>query len=335
MRSSALSRSSMRSMATKLDQNKVDSVMASGRKSLVNTMILSDAAEAQAQSKDASRVLTLRGRWIGFPVTNNTKALFVMMVMFTVITLGQYFAADAVGSQALKADVVSMGVDAVSYFGNICGECPHYPSQRIVTQLLFSLVSLALLLGFNTQIILESIDMVRTGDEEESTNIEGIIVITFAGLGLVFDTICLYFYRYFALKQAKEDYEKSVSERNAKASAEGRETQETAVDGTDNAHFEKPQVNMLSALLHVSADLFRSTSTFILGILMVSGALTADQQSQGDAILAIIISCTIYIGGIYALYEWIIATRKWFYALAQVDMGSLEEKGNAADAILG
>mmetsp|Transcript_2560 Transcript_2560/g.5917 ORF Transcript_2560/g.5917 Transcript_2560/m.5917 type:complete len:170 (+) Transcript_2560:283-792(+) len=120
LRNSALSRSSMRSMATKLDQNKVDSVMASGRKSLVNTMILSDAAEAQAQSKDAPRVLTLRGCWIGFPVTNNTKALFVMMVMFTVITLGQYFAADAVGSQALKADVVSMGVDAISYFGNIC-----------------------------------------------------------------------------------------------------------------------------------------------------------------------------------------------------------------------
>lgn len=36
-------------MATKLDQNKVDSVMASGRKSLVNTMILSDAAEAQVR----------------------------------------------------------------------------------------------------------------------------------------------------------------------------------------------------------------------------------------------------------------------------------------------
>jgi len=323
-------------MATKLDQNKVDSVMASGRKSLVNTMILSDAAEAQAQSKDAPRVLTLRGCWIGFPVTNNTKALFVMMVMFTVITLGQYFAADAVGSQALKADVVSMGVDAISYFGNICGECPHYPSQRIVTQLLFSLISLALLLGFNTQIIMESIDMVRTGDEEESTKTEGIIVITFAGLGLIFDTICLSFYRYFALKQAKEDCEKAASERNAsKALSGGAEAQETAVDDTDNAHIEKPQVNMLSALLHVSADLFRSTSTFILGILMVSGALTTDQQSQGDAILAIIISCTIYIGGIYALYEWIIATRKWFYALAQVDMGSLEEKGTAAEALLG
>ncbi|EJK59892.1 hypothetical protein THAOC_19833 [Thalassiosira oceanica] len=298
---------SMRSMATKLDQNKVDSVMASGRKSLVNTMILSDAAEAQAQSKDAPRVLTLRGCWIGFPVTNNTKALF------------------AVGSQALKADVVSMGVDAISYFGNICGECPHYPSQRIVTQLLFSLISLALLLGFNTQIIMESIDMVRTGDEEESTKTEGIIVITFAGLGLIFDTICLSFYRYFALKQAKEDCEKAASERNAsKALSGGAEAQETAVDDTDNAHIEKPQVNMLSALLHVSADLFRSTSTFILGILMVSGALTTDQQSQGDAIL-----------GIYALYEWIIATRKWFYALAQVDMGSLEEKGTAAEALLG
>ena len=50
LRNSALSRSSMRSMATEIDQNKVDSVMASGRKSLVNTMILSDAAEAQVRA---------------------------------------------------------------------------------------------------------------------------------------------------------------------------------------------------------------------------------------------------------------------------------------------
>ena len=128
--------------------------------------------------------------------------------------------------------------------------------------------------------------MVRTGDEEEATNTEGIIVITFAGLGLIFDTICLVFYRHFALKQAKEDSERAAARcHGSKALSEGGESQETAIDIADHVQMEKPEVNMLSALLHVSADLFRSTSTFILGILMVSGALTSDQQSQGDAIL--------------------------------------------------
>lgn len=336
MRNSALARSSMRSINSDLDQNKVDSIVASGRKSMVNTMLLTDAKEAQAEVQDAKRVLTFCGSWLGFPVTNNTKALFVMMVMFTVITLGQYFAAAAVGSQALKADVVSMGVDAVSYFGNICGECPKYPAQRIVTQLLFSLISLALLVGFNTQIIMESIDMLKNPEPSEDSYLEGIIVIVFAGLGLVFDFTCLFFYRHFALKQAKEDYEAALAERNAlKAVPEGGEGQETAAGDDADVKLQKPEVNMLSALLHVSADLFRSTSTFILGILMVSGALTEEQQAEGDTILAIIISSTIYLGAIYAIYEWIIAARKWFYALADVDMGALEEKGGAADAILG
>jgi hypothetical protein len=39
------------------------------------------------------------------PLTNNVKALFIMMVMFAAISLGQYFAAVAANSQSLKADV--------------------------------------------------------------------------------------------------------------------------------------------------------------------------------------------------------------------------------------
>jgi len=39
------------------------------------------------------------------PLTNNVKALFIMMVMFAAISLGQYFAAIAANSQSLKSDV--------------------------------------------------------------------------------------------------------------------------------------------------------------------------------------------------------------------------------------
>merc|ERR1711957_822131 len=102
---------------------------------------------------------------------NNVKALIIMMVMFAVISIGQYFAADYCGSQALKADVVSMGVDAVSYLGNILGESSDVPAQRIVLQLVFSAASIALLLYFNTQIIRESIDGLR-GIETEGGAIE-------------------------------------------------------------------------------------------------------------------------------------------------------------------
>merc|ERR1711862_136802 len=115
-------------------------------------------------------------------------------------------------------------------------------------------------------------------ENTDKVSSEGIVVICFAGLGLLFDAICLYAYYHFAKKDAEAEYQAMQ--------AQLTESQKT---GADAAKIEKPAINMLSALLHVSADLFRSTSTFILGILMVSGALDQKGQDQGDAILALTI----------------------------------------------
>lgn len=277
---------------------------------------------ATEKDDDVKRVCGCCSCWDGIPVTNNTKALFVMMFMFAAISLGQYFAAAAVGSQALKADVISMAMDALSYLGNILGESARYPAQRIVTQLFFSLLSVFLLLYFNTTTFIESVGMIHVDgdDEDESAPAsEGIVVITFAGLGLVFDFVCLYAYYYFAKKDAEAEYQAMLEH---KVNTVKEEDEEEA----EEVKISKPEINMLSALLHVSADLFRSTSTFVLGILMVSGVLTDAQQNQGDAILAVIIGCTIYIAGVYALYEWFLAFRKWFAALKDVDVEETEAK---------
>merc|ERR1712119_198819 len=107
-------------------------------------------------------------KWFLFiPLTNNVKALFIMMVMFAAISLGQYFAAIAANSQSLKADVVSMAVDALSYFGNILGESSDIPSQRIVLQLFFSMLSLVLLTYFTTTILMESIEIIKGVEDGE------------------------------------------------------------------------------------------------------------------------------------------------------------------------
>jgi len=265
--------------------------------------------------------------WNGIPITNTTKALFVMMILFALISLGQYFAADAVKSQALKADVISMAVDALSYLGNILGESAAHPAQRIVTQLFFSMVSLVLLVYFNTDVFIESLELldeVNSPDYENGDKVdsEGIVVIVFAGLGLLFDAMSLYAYYHFAKKDAEAEYE-----------AMQAQLTESQKSGVDAAKIEKPDINMLSALLHVSADLFRSTSTFILGILMVSGALDQRQQDQGDAILALIIGGTIYVAAVYALYEWWGAFSEWFSSLAAVQMD--EEKEGVGNILLG
>merc|ERR1711935_154450 len=242
------------------------------------------------------------------PLTNNVKALFIMMFMFAIISFAQYFAAEAANSQSLKADVVSMAMDAVSYFGNILGESSDIPSQRIVLQLFFSMLSLVLLNYFNTDILIESIGIMKSTenfDDDEAEGVEGKIVIAFAGLGLVFDAICLYAYWYYAKMDADFEYQEMVK----MAETEGKTLEEA------QASISKPDINMLTALLHVSADLMRSTCTFVEGIFLLAGNLTTSKQEYVDAICGIIIGATIIIGSIYALYEWGVSFWAWFKGL--------------------
>jgi len=275
------------------------------------------------------------------PLTNNVKALFIMMVMFAAISLAQFFAANAANSQSLKADVVSMAVDALSYFGNILGESSDIPSQRIVLQLFFSMLSLFLLNYFNTTILIESIDIVKSTedvDDDEGEGVEGKIVIAFAGLGLVFDAICLYAYYYYAKIDADIEYQEMVKI----AEQEGKTVEEA------QANISKPEINMLTALMHVSADLFRSTCTFVEGIFLLAGGITTSKQEYIDGICGILIGVTIILGSIYALYEWIISFWTWFKSLGnaiEVQCPECEAvieikpdkagHGKAADAFIG
>merc|ERR1712241_452107 len=250
----------------------------------------------------------------------------------------------AANSQSLKVDVISMYVDALSYLGNIIGEGSDIPAQRIVLQLFFSMVSLVLLVYFNTDALLESIDIIKKssqldaeGDGDDAEGVEGKLVIAFAGLGLVFDFICLWAYYYYAKIDAKIEYDEMIK----LAEKEGTSPEDA------KAQIKKPEINMLSALLHVSADLMRSTTTFIEGIFLLAGSLTSARQEYVDAICGVIIGVTLYIGAAYALYEWIVSFWGWFKGLGnsiQVECpecrAEIEIKpskaghGKAADAFL-
>merc|ERR1712194_980620 len=265
--------------------------------------IISQALGDDSEEADVKHFLCV-------PLTNNVKALFIMMVMFAAISLGQYCAAIAANSQSLKSDVVSMAMDAVSYFGNILGESSDVPSQRIVLQLFFSIFSLVLLNYFNTSILMESIAIIKASkeeqeDEEEGEGVEGKIVIAFAGLGLVFDAICLYAYYHYAKQDADIEYREMMRI----AEAEGMDLEEA------KSKVSKPEINMLTALLHVSADLLRSTVTFIEGILLLVGFLSPSEQEFLDSIIACIIGASIYLASIYALYEWVTSFWAWFSSL--------------------
>ncbi|GMH57119.1 hypothetical protein TL16_g02295 [Triparma laevis f. inornata] len=66
----------------------------------------------------------------GLKLTGNAKTLLISTFLFLTITTGQYFAAIAASSIALKADCVSMLVDALSYIGNLFAECTPNPDTK-------------------------------------------------------------------------------------------------------------------------------------------------------------------------------------------------------------
>ena len=56
-------------------------------------------------------------------LSGNTKSLLMMFVLFTLITAAQWVGGVMAHSLALQADCASMGVDALSYVGNMLAEC--------------------------------------------------------------------------------------------------------------------------------------------------------------------------------------------------------------------
>ena len=71
-------------------------------------------------------------------LSGNTKSLLMMFVLFTLITAAQWVGGVMAHSLALQADCASMGVDALSYVGNMLAECQtdrrpstYHPAQRV------------------------------------------------------------------------------------------------------------------------------------------------------------------------------------------------------------
>ena len=56
-------------------------------------------------------------------VSGNALSLLTAFVLFSTITAVQYYYATVANSNALKADCVSMAVDALAFLGNLFAEC--------------------------------------------------------------------------------------------------------------------------------------------------------------------------------------------------------------------
>lgn len=107
----------------------------------------------------------------GGVLTDNSKILLISMGFFSTITVAQVFAAIAANSDALMADCVSMGVDALSYGFNLISEAWPNENKRAQerNQLFGAAVSLSLLLYFTTSFMLEAYDTITHHDDFDSS----------------------------------------------------------------------------------------------------------------------------------------------------------------------
>jgi Co/Zn/Cd efflux system component len=276
----------------------------------------------------------------GGKLTANSKVLLVSMAFFSTITVAQAFAALAANSNALLVDCVSMGLDAASYGCNVISEAWPSPDKRVQerNQLITAGISFALLIAFTLSFMLEALDTIQneSGDddsccdfggdartEEESCHVahsacenitkafrddftsnenlcldtlsedgankcvwEGVnpyIVFAFALFGLLFDLGSL-----MAFKKWGSSFSVLVGGEDSEA------------------------LNMSSALMHVLSDCLRSTTTLIESILIFFNPSTPSYIFDGWATL--IVTASILLGALNAVYKWVIQLREWVRA---------------------
>lgn len=211
--------------------------------------------------------------------TRNAKTFFLSFVLFTTITSAQVAGALISHSNALLEDCASMALDAITYLINIVAECRPEPDLRKKqrNQLISSGLSFGFLLAVTAYFLQDAIQTLISGDFS-GDDVNAYIVFGFAVGGLVFDLICLAPYVLYGcpcIKKADDD------EEDVDAGAE--------------------KMNLCSALMHVSADLMRSTTTFAESILIWAFGIDGDKC---DVYATIIVSATILLGMMKPLYDW-------------------------------
>lgn len=167
--------------------------------------------------------------------TGNIKVLALTAALFSVITVGQVIAALAANSLAMLQDSVSMGVDALTYLGNIAVETQRGKRTEVPLELGFGVVSIAVLVCFTLIFMQDAwtrLSEMAAEKSDEETN--PYIVLAFAIWGLVFDAAAMCAFAW----------------NHRKSGAGG-------------------QLNMCTAFLHVGADFLRSSTTFVASILML------------------------------------------------------------------
>jgi Co/Zn/Cd efflux system component len=183
------------------------------------------------------------------------------------------------------------------------------------------MISLALLSYFTIDFLLEAIENInhvecicdgpddednchlKDSDEtcEAEDDVNAYIVLGFALGGLLFDVISLWAYKHYASDGSSEDED---NEHPHHHHLDDHPLSHRHHDEEDAAaRKNRPNVNMLSALMHVFSDLLRSTTTFVESIVLFQYPDIDSVVVDGWA--ALIVCSLIAIGAVWSLGIWV------------------------------
>jgi len=218
-------------------------------------------------------------------MSGNAVSLLTMAVAFGSITAVQFVFATIAHSLALQADCMSMGIDTLTYLASLMVECMPFASQRQKQKMEFAMagISYFILLALTLMFIYDGIVILEEagGDDGSKASVDGRIVIAFASAGIIFDVGTLIVYK------------KVAHEGNTETESDESTSQTCGIN-----------VNVCAALAHVLSDTFRSTTTFIEGLII----LTRDDidSAEADGIATLVVCTIIAVGTVGAIVTWLI-----------------------------
>lgn len=279
--------------------------------------------------------------------TQNQRALMVTMLLFLLVVISQFIGAAVSRSRALLIDAASMLIDVATYATNLWVECAPTRSawQAEVQEVAVSGVSLLALWTITSIAAAQAIAALRehglagmrapeevAGDQ----SVDGRIVLGFAVLGIVVDAFSLREFnrswRQAQRAKVETDVVPSDSTVGATAgapSADGsvavEEARATTCYSADACTLRASactrvwsalaccalDLNMSSALTHVLADTFRSTTTLVESLLILCLGMNSVAV---DGLAAIIVAAVIMLTALGTTKRW--ADTCWRLAFA-------------------
>eukprot|EP01064_Diplonema_japonicum_P039483 TRINITY_DN9909_c0_g1_i2.p1 TRINITY_DN9909_c0_g1~~TRINITY_DN9909_c0_g1_i2.p1 ORF type:complete len:304 (+),score=63.07 TRINITY_DN9909_c0_g1_i2:47-958(+) len=239
--------------------------------------------------------------------TKNARTFLLSLVLFSTITMAQTVGALLANSMALLADCASMALDAVTYAVNLFAECKEETNLQLArrNQLISSGLSFLALTGITSFFFYQGLHAVIVKDWEGSDggdDVNAWIVLAFATAGILFDLISLTPYILYGCPCLK------------KKSDEEGENVEMA-----------EQMNLCSALMHVAADLLRSTTTMVESILILQYGINGE---EADSYATVIVSGTILLGAVKPVCDWFGDLRDYRDEYGSQDVELIESNSN-------